>query len=247
VSQRFRLDYILGNPELKESEEEEVEAEEAEQEETGESEESFIDLAQTALVLDKARKQARDLAKELGEDLRKELEATSDDERVLEEIFEENFDSLLREDERFGEIVDDLLDEIERRFDLLREGRPGKTKQGWLRSWQWETPNRADIIRAVRRFSSNYVRYWGTLLTPIVSGIRVAGPFMPSWRTTMPLLVLQDGEGLGHTPDSAASLPPEVTRRFDDGDAILLVDNGAQPMSNPGRCFRTLLASSGSR
>jgi hypothetical protein len=39
-----------------------------------------------------------------------------------------------------------------------------------------------------------------------------------------------DGQGLGHTPDSSASVTTQITRRFSDVDVILLVDNAQQPM-----------------
>src|SRR3712207_8445536 len=53
-----------------------------------------------------------------------------------------------------------------------------------------------------RSFSSNYAPLFGTLLTPLVNGIRVSGDFRPSWASgEPPRLVVVDGEGLGHTPD----------------------------------------------
>jgi hypothetical protein len=57
--------------------------------------------------------------------------------------------------------------------------------------------------------------------------------------------VLLDGEGLGHTPDPAASLPTSITRRFEDADAILLVDNAAQPMQAATVAAMRSLASNG--
>jgi hypothetical protein len=105
------------------------------------------------------------------------------------------------------------------------------------------TTDRAGFVRTVSRFSSNYAPRFGTLLTPIVNGIRVAGPFKPEWATEFPRLVLLDGEGLGHTPDSASSLPTGVTNRFATVDAILLVDNGAQPMqAAPSAVMRSVVA-----
>ena len=81
------------------------------------------------------------------------------------------------------------------------------------------------------RFSSNYAPLFGSLLTPLVNGIRVAGPFAPEWGDgEPPQLVLIDGEGLGHTPTSAAALSTAVSKRIEVVDAVLLVDNAAQPM-----------------
>ena len=73
------------------------------------------------------------------------------------------------------------MDEIERRFDLLTAGAIEKTKQGWPRSWSYESGDRQIFLKVVSRFSSNYAPYFGTLLTPLVNGIRVAGPFAPEW------------------------------------------------------------------
>jgi len=51
------------------------------------------------------------------------MPAGEEDERVVEELFEEELDKLLREDDSFHEIVDALMDEIEKRFDLLPPGK----------------------------------------------------------------------------------------------------------------------------
>lgn len=102
------------------------------------------------------------------------------DERVLEEIIEETLDEVLRGDERFHAVVDGLFDEIEKRFALLEVGEIRRNRQGWPVVWSWST-DWADLVRAVTRFSSNYAPLFGSLLTPLVSGIRVAGPFAPTW------------------------------------------------------------------
>ena len=80
------------------------------------------------------------------------------------------------------------------------------------------------------RFSSNYAPAYGSLLTPLVNGVRVAGPFSPDWAGAPPRLVLLDGEGLGHTPKSSSSVSNSVIRRIDAADAVVLVDNAVQPM-----------------
>jgi hypothetical protein len=64
-----------------------------------------------------------------------------------------------------------------------------------------------------------------------VNGVRVAGPFLPSWSDgEIPKLVLLDGEGLGHTPKSSSAVPTSVSRSIGAADAIVLVDNATQPM-----------------
>jgi hypothetical protein len=144
-------------------------------------------------------------------------------------LFEDALDNRLCGDDRFQIVADDLMDEIERRLESL----PGDvfwTKQGWPESCLFEVEDRREFFNIVSRFNGNYAPRFGTLLTPLVSGIRVAGPFAAKWSDQPFRLVLLDGEGLGHTPDPAASLPTAVTRRFEEVDAILLVDNAGQPM-----------------
>jgi hypothetical protein len=57
-------------------------------------------------------------------------------------------------------------------------------------------------------------------------------------------LVLMDGEGLGHTPDSSASISTNITQRLNEVDAVVLVDSAEQPMqAGPQALLRTLAAS----
>ncbi len=233
VDQRFRFNYVLGNgPKT------ETDISDFDKEETGEDAEplsndkSVIDLAATNDLLGRTVEQLRDLATRHGDELRKELGTENhDDERVIEELFEEELDNLLRKDETFHGIADDLMDEIEKRFDLLPPGKTTK-KQGWPQTWtgEWPAEKRAEFLKAISRFSSNYAPMYGQLLTPLVNGVRVAGPFRPVWADRQPKLVLLDGEGLGHTPKSSSSVSTEVGQRIKAADAVLLVDNATQPM-----------------
>ncbi|MFZ2176660.1 MAG: hypothetical protein WAW17_21980, partial [Rhodococcus sp. (in: high G+C Gram-positive bacteria)] len=69
--------------------------------------------------------------------------------------------------------------------------------------------------------------------------------FQPTWWSDeIPRLVLIDGEGLGHTPKSATSLSTTVADRINTVDAVLLVDNAAQPMqAAPAAAVRSILTS----
>ena len=103
-----------------------------------------------------------------------------------------------------------------------------------------------EFLRAVNRFSSNYAPLFGHLLSPLVDGIRVAGPFEPTWLagSSARKVVLLDGEGLGHTPKSATSLPTAVAKAINDVDAVLLVDNATQPaQAAPASAIRSILTS----
>lgn len=243
LNQRFRLSYILGRGPLGEQAEDDEYADEF----TGDEKLSTneIDLSSTNQVLTTAIAILRGLAKTHADDLWKRLGASAGDERVVEEIFEENLDDLLREDDEFQALADLLMDEIEQRFEMLTSGEFRKSKQGWPRIWTWETEDRAAFLQTVGRFSSNHARHFGTLLTPLVNGIRVMGPFKPIWQEPRPNMVILDGEGLGHTPDSSASIPTVLSRRFDDVDVVLLVDNAAQPMQAAPIQLMRSLASSG--
>jgi len=248
IDQRFRLSYVLGSGTSEEEDIDDIDGEELDfddaQADSSEIEEPIrFDLAKTQEVLRQAVEAAKDLAARHAVKLREHFNATAEDERVLEEIFEDNLEHLLREDDDYFAIADTLMEELERRFELLTDGELVRNAQGWPRLWQWTSDSRRDFLRTVSRFSSIYAPSFGTLLTPIVNGIRVAGPFEPAWLDSRPKLVLLDGEGLGHTPDSASSLPTSVTNRFSSVDAILLVDNGAQPMqAAPSAVMRSMVA-----
>lgn len=231
VSQRFRFNYVLGNgPQAAGTDDDEDEDAAEPTEET--AADGAIDLDATNTLLTKTLTALRDIATYLGDQLKTELGATDEkDQRVVDELFEEEFDRWLREDDEFHRISDELMDEIELRFSLLTDGAVRRNKQGWPQSWSHETDDRATFIRAVTRFSSNHSSRFGRLLTPLVNGVRVSGPFLPAWNDgRQPKLVLLDGEGLGHTPKSVAAISTTLTRRIESADAIVLVDNAVQPM-----------------
>ena len=95
---------------------------------------------------------------------------------------------------------------------------------------------RKEFLTAVRFFSGIDRRHWGKLLTPLVNGIRVAGPFTPMWGTgeESPRLILIDTEGLGHKADTTADLPVHIVSRFPESDAIVLVHRGDEHFSFEG-------------
>lgn len=131
---------------------------------------------------------------------------------------------------QFGDLVNDMIDDILSRIDLVKGGSFERKRSGWPVQWTFLTEDREEFIRQVRWFSSNYAPSFGRLLTPLVDGVRVSGPFQPSFADDLPRLVLIDGQGLGHTADSTASVTTKITRRFAEVDVIVLVDNAEQPM-----------------
>ena len=256
VNQRFRFSYVLGNgpnvaprsSDFDDDEEESVDELDLPYEEDRHS----IDVRSTAEMLARTVEKLRELAGRLGDGLRAELNVGDhDDERVAEELFEEELDNLLRDDEGFHQVADATMEEIEKRFDLLPPGEVRKTRQGWPLTWsgEWPVEERAAFIRAISRFSSNYAPLFGQLLTPLVNGVRVAGPFTPAWNgSEVPQLVFLDGEGLGHTPKSSSAVSTAVSRRIEAADAVLLVDSATQPMqAAPLAAMREVVATGNAR
>lgn len=245
--QRFRLSYLLGTLQATSSPKKEVAEEEdpfteEEEEETGNteasnSEEPEVSPEERARLQEKLRNYLERIT-ELATVEKESIEtmlgirfstATREERETMEELLEDN----LRNNDAFLEIADNIMDDIESRFDLLQEGIVERGPGGWPSHWTYSctAQQKAEFIRIVNRFSSNYAPNYGRLLTPIVEGVRVSGPFFPKWagdRVTR--LVLLDGEGLGHTPDSTMSLSSKTTRRFDYADAVVLVDDAAQPL-----------------
>jgi energy-coupling factor transporter ATP-binding protein EcfA2 len=153
---------------------------------------------------------------------------TPDDKAAWLELYcDRLFDS-----EEFVRLALDIRDEVESRFSMLEAGFLERSGTGWPVLWSFESADRESFLRQVRWFSSNHSRQFGRLLTPLVDGIRVKGPFRPRSEELLVAdkLVLLDGQGLGHTAESVSSISTKVTKRFGDVDMILLVDSAKQPM-----------------
>ncbi|MCA7902614.1 hypothetical protein LGM39_24905 [Burkholderia cepacia] len=233
VNQRFRFNYVLGNgPQVADVDDDEDEEDDVLELTEESAADGAIDLEATNVLLTKTLTALRNIAARHGDQLKTELGVIEEkDQRVVDELFEEELDRRLREDDEFHRISDELMDEVELRFSLLTDGTVRRNKQGWPQSWSWETDDRENFIKTVTRFSSNHAPRFGRLLTPLVNGVRVAGAFLPAWSGgQQPKLVLLDGEGLGHTPKSVAAISTSLTRRIESTDAIVLVDNAVQPM-----------------
>lgn len=236
VNQRFRFNYILGNGPLDSADDEDDDYEDDDETVApveADAADELINLEKTNHLLSCCVATVKSIAARHGNQIKAELGGTDEkDQRVVDELFEEELDRRLREDEEFHTASDSLMDDIELRFSLLDgQGTIRRNKQGWPESWLWQTDEREAFIKVVTRFSSNHAPRFGKLLTPLVNGIRVSGPFMPQWNNgEQPKLVLLDGEGLGHTPRSVAAISTSLNRRIECADAIVLVDNAMQPM-----------------
>lgn len=257
VDQRFRFNYVLGTGPKPTTSIFDFGDEDQAPKETAEllpdERVDVIDLPATSELLEVSLQRLRDLACQLQDQLSREFNASDEegDKHTIRELLEEELDGLLRDNETFHEIADALMGEIEKRFELLPQGPVTKTRQGWPLTWEgeWPVEKRREFLKSLSRFSSNYAPLYGRLLTPLVNGIRVAGPFSPEWKDgPTPKLVLFDGEGLGHTPKSSSSVPTGVSRLIEAADAVLLVDSAAQPMqAAPLAAIRELVATGNGR
>ena len=169
--------------------------------------------------------------------------ASAEDREAAIEIFQ----SELFVDEAFHEIVQDVMEDALQRFDSLQSGELTyrSVSSKWPLMWTYSTDARPEFLKQVRWFSSNFAPSFGKLLTPLVDGIRVMGPLFPTFTDHRAKVVLLDGQGLGHTPDSSTSVTTHITRRFSEVDAILLVDNAEQPIQAAAQSVLRAVASSG--
>lgn len=134
--------------------------------------------------------------------------------------------------EEFANLALDIMDDIEDRFRLIKAGTFEEGPTGWPEVWSFAEDSRDEFLKQVRWFSTNHHKQFGRLLTPLVDGLRVRGPFQPVMddMRVAPKLVLVDGEGIGHSAKSASSISTRITRRFSEVDMILIVDNAEAPM-----------------
>lgn len=249
TDQQFRLSYVLGSPARPAAADDDVDDEEVE--------ELFASDEDELLVSDEQREEFAacirghlDAIRDLGTKIAGEVEAELGT-KIAElpakdmDAFEELVELALLRHEDFYCIVDAILEDVEERFDYVSCGEFERGREGWPRLWHFTESDRKQFIREVNRFTSNYAPNFGRLLTPLVEGIRVAGSFAPAWRDEpQPRLVIMDGRGIGHTADSGSSVSTSITRRYELSDAILLVDNAAQPMqAAPCAVLRSLTAS----
>lgn len=258
--QRFRLAYLLGSPATQESGPADTAADDeglmddtSADDEADEVIEEAVDVGDEERARFQQRLQhflaeAMAVAKAIGPAVAKSLKV---DPRNLKpddrDVFIEFVEEAVAGDERARALINEIMGEIGSRFDLLTQGDFERDRSGWPTIWSFETPYRSTFVKTVNRFSSNYAPNFGKLLAPVVQGLRVAGPFRPSWMTDEDTtrIVFIDGEGLGHTPASASTLPTSITKRYDSVDVVLLVDNSTQPVQAAAQAVLRSVAASG--
>lgn len=151
----------------------------------------------------------------------------------VDEVIDLLYEVWVKEDtERYNDLVQHILSLVKKRFEVIKFGNIHRDTRGWPIYWYHESKDKSQVIKMMRWFAGNEGRRFGQLLAPVVNGVRLQGPFKPSWWADKfsPRLVLIDGEGIGHDSNITTSIPMEVTNRFKETDAVIVVDNASQPM-----------------
>lgn len=235
---RFRLRYVLG--ELNQDEEEidpydygDEESEIAEEEDPEliasqeeKNQQQLILQDYIRRIIELAQAQLGTIEKESGplSDM-----STKDRNSALDEI-ERNATSSIE----FLNLSSEILEEVRSKFDRIKDGKFAKTNTGWPKAWEFKRPasERSSFLKVVRFFTGIASESWGKLLTPLVNGIRVSGPFKPEWADQRTKLVLIDTEGLGHKADASTDLPENTVDLLHQVDVIMLVDSAKNSFTN---------------
>jgi energy-coupling factor transporter ATP-binding protein EcfA2 len=256
TQQRFRLSYTLGKV-LVPAVEDQDEDDDGDSDETVAGEEAATETSH--LVTDHERQQNSDRildwvkrCKEIAAAVCARLEdETGDSMEDLalndKDAFLQLVDECLQENEDVKKIEDEVMEAAQERFQFPESEAVDRDSSGWPIRWQITTEDRKSFLRQVNRFSSNYEKLYGRLLTPMVDGIRVKGPFRPKgWAETdeIPPLIFLDGEGLGHVHRASVNIPSSVTKRYGMAHAILLVDTSERAMDvGPKALMRSVVTS----
>lgn len=213
VDQRFRLRYLLGEPQLGEHP---------------------VTVAPDEPLSGNTTAIVSEIHRLLEEAVTNEVEVMVTTGAATAETPEEELHVLLKDrlaaNPIVVEIVEFLISEVRARIELLAPDDVVTSRDGWPLYWRCHESDREVFLKRLRTFAGNDHADFGQLLTPVINGLRVRGPFHPTWAREIPYVMLLDREGLGHTPDSVSSLPSSTTRAFDEADSIIIVDNAQQPM-----------------
>ncbi len=240
---RFRLKYVLGDYKVDQGDDADPYAD-PEQDELFDEEESVPnDAAHNARVIDGFVQRIWALARGQRvavEEAHGALDGmNAEDRSVALDLIQSEAEST----DEYAGIVSDVLEELRDRFGVVKAGRFEKTTTKWPRCWRLDTNDRKEFYTALRFFAGISSTRWGRLLTPLVNGIRVAGPFVPSWCETVQPLVLFDTEGLGHKAGTSADVPDHVVGLFNEVDSIVLVHSAKTAMDfSVGKALEALVS-----
>lgn len=235
---RFRLKYILGELSSNDKEIDPYDYDD-------ENKETIIRENVELIISDEEKSRHQELLRsyidriiKLAQKLKSELESGQG---LLSEMKKEDQNAALdlieeqaRDSDEFLTITSDILDEIRSKFNQIDIGKFDKNTTGWPNAWSLResVDLRTKFLDSVRFFSGIAHHSWGKLLTPLVNGMRISGPFKPTWAEVQPHLTLIDTEGLGHKSNATADLPEQTLALLHEVDLIILVDSAKNGMTN---------------
>jgi hypothetical protein len=235
---RFRLKYILGDWPSDDDEDDPYASDEDDEHEASGSVVSSQETERLARKLKTYVATIRAIAERCKDETEKDQGKLSSLESEVRNKALDDLQDMAEQSEDYASLVSELLDDLREKFEQISFGRLIKSTTGWPRVWLMQEPasRRAEFLDAVRFFSGIERGDWGKLLTPLVNGIRVAGPFKPLWSSGRELAryVVIDTEGLGHKANTVPDVPDYIVSRFTESDAILLVHKGDVPFSFEG-------------
>ena len=262
--QRFRLSYLLGRPVVEDDDDDidddqiddeidDVINDEVEDDVSGGASSAVddslpnVDVAHSRRVVEDAVRLVRGIVKTAS--LRgvvapgdEELHDHDNDDNAVYEALQEAVANSPTTDT----VVNMLVKEVADRFTAFPYGEFEFDEEGWPSLWTQASSDRRRFLAELAAFYGNAAAHFGRLLTPVVNGMRVSGPFIPTWSTSPLRLVIVDSEGLGHTPSSISSLSSSLVRKVGQSDSVLVVDNGQQPMQAGPLAAMTQIVESGS-
>ena len=200
-----------------------------------------VDVAGSREVVERAAAKVRTLVRSI---LLRLSPAETDQEN--EDALYEALQDAVAESAITEEIIAMLVREVTSRFSALSFGDLTWDEEGWPLIWTQTSTDRVRFLAELSTFYGNSATGFGRLVTPVVNGIRVSGPFVPTWSDRPLRLVIVDSEGLGHTPSSISSLSSSLVRKVSHSDSVLVVDNAQQPMQAGPLAALTQIVESGS-
>lgn len=255
--QRFRLSYLLGRPIVEDDDDiiddmidDDIIEDEASGATGDESAEMSlatgtglveVDVSGSREVVDLAVAKVRTMVRSILSRLDLPEASRENEDALYEALQDAVADSAIT-----GEVIEMIVREVNSRFSALSFGHLTWDDEGWPLMWTQTSADRVRFLTELSTFYGNSATGFGRLLTPVVNGIRVSGPFVPTWSDRPLRLVIVDSEGLGHTPSSISSLSSSLVKKVGQSDSVLVVDNAQQPMQAGPLAALTQIVESGS-
>ena len=155
----------------------------------------------------------------------KNFSADSED-RIEEEEWLQHLDK-----DQIDGLTEEIVEELEKRLCKAIEATT------WPATFHISgTANQSDFFLKLQSFYQNQRRLFGALVTPLVQGIRVFGPFADSpWAETLVGWVRPYGQGVGHEQGDLTGLTriiaPELAEKFSATNLVCLVDRAMPAMT----------------